>query len=104
MREQVSVQRRETERQTEMRLKSYSHHAKREGEEPWVPLQLHGADSAAAHSVWGRLTSPAETPVPMNMSRAEYLDSFVPGTTGRPNTSDLLSAARNRYHCRPGRL
>lgn len=40
---QVSVQRRETDRQLEARLKSYSHHAKQEAEEPWVNLQLHGA-------------------------------------------------------------
>ena len=40
---QVSVQRRETDRQKDARLKSYSHHAKQEQEEPWVKLQLHGA-------------------------------------------------------------
>lgn len=40
---QVSVQRRETERQAEARLKSYSHHAKQETEEPWVKLRLHSA-------------------------------------------------------------
>ncbi len=34
------MQRRETERQTEMRLKSYSYHAQQEEHEPWVDLEV----------------------------------------------------------------
>lgn len=37
---QVNVQRRETERQAEMRLKSYSYHAQQESEELWQELEV----------------------------------------------------------------
>lgn len=36
----MNVQRRETERQAEMRLKSYSYHAQQEEHEPWIELEV----------------------------------------------------------------
>lgn len=76
---QVNVQRRETERQTEARLRSYSHHAKQQEEEPWLDLKLHSETSDAARSVWEKLATPPETELPATMTRQEYLAAITPG-------------------------
>mmetsp|Transcript_87 Transcript_87/g.290 ORF Transcript_87/g.290 Transcript_87/m.290 type:complete len:429 (-) Transcript_87:89-1375(-) len=75
----VNVQRRETERQAEMRLKSYSYHAQQEEHEPWIELELLGPDSVEAAGVWDAITSPPLTSVPLTMSRDAFLDAVTPG-------------------------
>jgi hypothetical protein len=37
------------------------------------------ADSPATAGVWNKLTKPPEAKIAMSLSRAEYLDSIVPG-------------------------
>lgn len=94
---QVNVQRRETERQTEARLRSYSHHAKQQEEEPWLDLKLHSETSDATRSVWEKLASPPETELPATMTRQEYLAAITPGVSiacalvaDCSNTADLV--------------
>lgn len=48
------VKRRETEQQTEARLRSYAHLAAQEEADQWVPLEFHGeASGALAISSYG---------------------------------------------------
>lgn len=76
----VNVQRRETERQAEMRLKSYSYHAQKESEEPWRDLELLGPDSDAAAGILDAIVSPPNTVVPLTMSGIDFLKAVTPGS------------------------
>lgn len=104
---EVTVKRRETERQQQARLNSYSHLQQEEQQEAWIPLQLHAPDSTPADAIWHKLLSDAaaatgpnssddaaaagqQRPVPPALSRVEYLRSFVPSCA--PAAADVLGA------------
>lgn len=76
----VNVQRRETERQAEMRLKSYSYHAQQESEEPWQELELLGPDSDEAAGILDTIVSPPNTSVQLTMSGGDFLEAVTPGS------------------------
>jgi RPC5 protein len=97
---EVVVQRRETERQTQARLKSFAHLMSEEQQEEWVNLEVCDTGSAQADALLERLWS---TPgveladsddaaaaaaggggvaMPQPLSRSEYLNAFVPAGAG----------------------
>ena len=78
-RAQVNVLRRETERQVEMRQRSYAWQQKEEEAEPWTELRRRGADSSEAAAVWDAVTAAGGGEVPMTLGRQQYLDLLVPG-------------------------
>jgi len=95
---EVTVKRRETERQQQMRLKSFGYMQQEEQQEAWVPLTVIPSDSAAADKLWNKLLTPEPLPDepqqqqqqqqtqqrqplrPQPLSRAEYLNAFVPSS------------------------
>lgn len=91
---EVTVKRRETERQQQMRLKSFGYMQQEEQQEAWVPLTVVPSDSAAADKLWDKLLSPntdaddqqqqqqRRRPKPAPLSRGEYLNAFVPSAAG----------------------
>ncbi|KAF8068184.1 Polr3e [Scenedesmus sp. PABB004] len=109
---EVTVKRRETERQQAARLKSFSHLQQEEQAEAWVPLQLHAPDSETADALWQTvLSAPDDGPaaaaaaaaanggagssaaaavgggggaraMPAPLSRTAYLRAFVPTLNG----------------------
>ena len=78
---QVNVLRRETERQVEMRQRSYAWQQKEEEAEPWTELRRRGADSREAAALWDAVTAAAGGELPMTLGRQQYLDLLVPGAT-----------------------
>jgi hypothetical protein len=102
---EVTVKRRETERQQQARLNSYSHLQQEEQAEAWVPLQLHAPDSVPADAIWHKLLSESDAAaaaadcsgssngrqMPPPLSRAEYLRSFVPSCA--PPVDDVLGGS-----------
>jgi hypothetical protein len=107
---EVTVKRRETERQQQARLNSYSHLQQEEQAEAWVPLLLHAPDSVPADAIWHKLLSESDAaaaaaaaaaangsssssvrPMPPPLSRAEYLRSFVPSCA--PPVDDVLGGS-----------
>ncbi|KAF6256966.1 Sin-like protein conserved region-domain-containing protein [Scenedesmus sp. NREL 46B-D3] len=107
---EVTVKRRETERQQQARLNSYSHLQQEEQAEAWVPLQLHAPDSVPADAIWHKLLSEGDAgaaaaaaaaggsssstvvrPMPPSLSRGEYLRSFVPSCA--PPVGDALGGS-----------
>ena len=50
----LQVKRRETEQQTEARLRSYAHLAAQEEADHWVPLEFHGDTSGACLRLRGK--------------------------------------------------
>lgn len=102
---EVTVKRRETERQQQMRLKSFGYMQQEEQQEAWVPLTVVPSDSAAADKLWDKLLSPdveqeepqqqqkrqKQRPVPL--SRQEYLKAFVPPAAGSSEYSRGISQA-----------
>jgi hypothetical protein len=108
---EVTVKRRETERQQQARLNSYSHLQQEEQAEAWVPLQLHAPDSVPADAIWHKLLTESDAaaaaaaaaaadggsssssvrPMPPPLSRAEYLRSFVPSCA--PPVDDVLGGS-----------
>lgn len=92
----VNVQRRETERQAEMRLKSYSYHAQQESEEPWRELELLGPDSDEAAGILDTIVSPPGTAVKLTMSGGEFLEAVTPGSGFSGHApSSLQASAQN---------
>ncbi len=82
--------RRETERQVEMRQRSYAWQQKEEEAEPWTELRRRGADSAEAAALWDAVTAVAAGgEVPMTLGRQQYLDLLVPGAPCLRNLSCL---------------
>jgi DNA-directed RNA polymerase-3 subunit RPC5 len=93
---EVTVKRRETERQQQMRLQSFGYMQQEEQQEAWVPLTVVPSDSAAADKLWDKLLSPdveqddpqqqqqqrGRRPRPVPLSRADYLKAFVPSAAG----------------------
>jgi DNA-directed RNA polymerase-3 subunit RPC5 len=92
---EVTVKRRETERQQQMRLKSFGYMQQEEQQEAWVPLTVVPSDSAAADKLWDKLLSPdvpvddqqqqqrqRRRPKPVPLSQSAYLNSFVPSAVG----------------------
>lgn len=78
----VQVKRRETEQQTEARLRSYAHLAAQEEADQWVPLEYHGETSELAQGVWQRLaTVDGAQEVAHTLTREQYLDAIVPGSS-----------------------
>ncbi len=73
------MKRRETERQVEMRMASYSYLQSIEAEEPWVELAAHAPDSLPADNVWAALKLTVNADVPMTLGRQAYLNALLPG-------------------------
>ena len=86
----MNVLRRETERQVEMRQRSYAWQQKEEDAEPWTELKRRGADSREAAALWDAVTAAAGGDLPMSLGRQQYLNLLVPGTTWSSQT---------RYRC-----
>ena len=76
---QVNVVRRETERQVEMRQRSYAWQLKEEEAEPWAELRRRGPGSREAAALWDSVMQPTGPELPMSLSRQQYLDLLVPG-------------------------
>ena len=57
---EVTVQKRETERQQQARLNSYAYIAAKEEEEAWVDMAMHTEETRAAASIWDRFMKPKE--------------------------------------------
>lgn len=76
---EVTVHKRETERQQQQRLNSYAYLSQKEQEEQWRTLNLHHPDSVPAEKVWSRIMSPAmdKPPIPY-LDRTTYLHAFAP--------------------------
>ncbi|BDA41399.1 probable DNA-directed RNA polymerase III subunit RPC5 at N-terminal half [Coccomyxa sp. Obi] len=88
----VQVKRRETERQVEMRMSSYSYLQSIEAEEPWVDLAAHAPDSVPADNVWAALKLTVDADVPMTLDRQAYLDALLPGPSAAPEPPPVLDA------------
>ncbi|KAG1666688.1 hypothetical protein FOA52_013600 [Chlamydomonas sp. UWO 241] len=82
---EVQVQKRETERQQQARLNSFAHLSAKEEEEPWVQMNLLGAETRAADQIWTRFMTPKEAALNVDMSRGAYLKAFVPSVGGQQN-------------------
>ncbi|CAL8461876.1 g1407 [Coccomyxa elongata] len=88
----VQVKRRETERQVEMRMSSYSYLQSIEAEEPWSELDAHAPDSVPADNVWAALKLTVDDEVPMTLGRQQYLDALLPGPSAAPEPPPMLDA------------
>ncbi len=75
----MNVVRRETERQVEMRQRSYAWQQKEEEAEPWVDLKRRGLGSREAAALWDSVMQPTGADLPMSLTRQQYLDLLVPG-------------------------
>lgn len=73
---QVQVQRRETERQAQMRLKSHAYISKLEADEEWVDIKFR--DLSTDDNVWRKLEGAPEEELPMELTAAEYLTALLP--------------------------
>lgn len=94
---EVQVQKRETERQAQARKNSYAYISQQEEEEPFVSLQVHSEDSAAAHGVWAKLMVPKESEAGTKLDRSAYLRAIVP-----PPSSAAAGAAGSAAGGEPG--
>ena len=75
--------RRETERQVEMRQRSYAWQQKEEEAEPWMELRRHGPGSREATAAWDAVMVAAGGELPMTLGRQQYLDLLVPGAAAQ---------------------
>jgi hypothetical protein len=78
----VQVQRRETERQTQMRLNSHAYLSKLEADEEWTDIRIR--DLSRDRVAWGKLESGSKQDLPMDMSREEILAAILPVTPRPP--------------------
>ncbi|KAK9797751.1 hypothetical protein WJX73_006495 [Symbiochloris irregularis] len=78
---QARVHKRETDRQTEMRLKSWHHLKAEEAKEQWQPLDYISADRPAAMEMLKILSSTKrmQQAAAMSMQRMDYLEALLPG-------------------------
>lgn len=76
---QVSVQRRETDRQLEARQRSFAYQQRMEDAEPWVSMRSCGEASAESNGLWNQVMAPSGRDLDMSLSRQQYLDTLVLG-------------------------
>ena len=81
VRTQVQVKRKETERQQEMRLRSYAYLAETVQKEAWKEMCLHSGSSTAAHNLRSKLLQPQDRCLAMDLAPQAYLAALVPGRT-----------------------
>ena len=74
--QQVQVQRRETERQAQMRLNSYAYLSKLEADEDWVDIKFR--DLSNDENVWSKLEAGPKDDLPMDLTPREYLSALLP--------------------------
>lgn len=87
---QVQVKKKETERQQEMRLRSFAYLKQLEDQEVWKELHLHSSSTNAAHKLrLDKMLKPQERLLPMDMSPTAYLASLVPGKSNCQGTPCL---------------
>lgn len=76
---QVSVQRRETDRQLEARQRSFAYQQRMEDAEPWVSMRSCGEASVESNGLWNQVMAPSGRDLDMSLSRQQYLETLVPG-------------------------
>lgn len=76
---QVSIRRRETERQEASRLQSHAYLKQLDEAESWIPLEPHGVDSPLTDGIRQKMVASTKTPIPFTLRPEEYIDTLVPG-------------------------
>ena len=95
--------RRETERQVEMRQRSYAWQQKEEEAEPWTELRRSGPESREAASLRDAVMVATGDELPMTLGRQSYLDLLVPGASAEACATLTPSLIRSSCQARKPR-